>query len=135
MELRTTTLALCFALTLAAAGATSQASAADVIIGAGDESPVHFNVGRALCRAISKSAQAMTCEVERIVGRDAAEPLAVLGNVRDGAIDIGIAPSDWLYHAYNASGPTPEYRNSRTWLGSGSILEFPVPTSAWSCSR
>jgi TRAP transporter TAXI family solute receptor len=105
MELRTTTLALCFALTLAAAGATSQASAADVIIGAGDESPVHFNVGRALCRAISKSAQAMTCEVERIVGRDAAEPLAVLGNVRDGAIDIGIAPSDWLYHAYNASGP------------------------------
>ena len=100
-------LATAFAVAISAAGMASsdRVRAADVIIGAGDESPVHFNVGRALCRAVSKSAQATTCEVERIVGRDAAEPLAVLGNVRDGAIDIGVAPSDWLYHAYNASGP------------------------------
>jgi TRAP transporter TAXI family solute receptor len=106
------------ALMLAAAGATSRANAADVIIGAGEESPVHFNVGRALCRAISKSKQGMSCEVERIVGRDAAEPLAVLGHLRDGAIDIGVAPSDWLYHAYNASGPVEfmdvRFENLRT---------------------
>ncbi len=100
-------LAMAFVVAIFAAGIGSpdRARAADVIIGAGDESPVHFNVGRTLCRAMSKSTQAVSCEVERSVGRDAAEPPAVLGHVRDGAIDIGIAPSDWLYHAYNASGP------------------------------
>ena len=100
-------LALAFVAAISAAGVGSsdRARAADVIIGAGEDSPAHFNVGRALCRAISKSTQAMTCEAERIAGGDAAEPLAVLGNLRDGAIDIGIAPSDWLYHAYTASGP------------------------------
>ena len=93
------------AITIASMGSSDRARAADIIVGAGDGSPVQFNVGRALCRAISKSPQAMSCEVERIVGRDAAEPLAVLGNLRDGTIDMAIAPSDWLYHAYNASGP------------------------------
>ncbi len=42
----------------------------------------------------------------------------MLGNLRDGAIDIGIAPSDWLYHAYNASGPVEfmdvRFENLRT---------------------
>jgi hypothetical protein len=98
-------MAFVIAIVAAGAGSSNRARAADVIIGAGDESPLHFNVGRALCRAISKSTLAMSCEVERIVGGDAAEPLAVLGNLRDGTIDIGIAPSDWLYHAYKASGP------------------------------
>jgi len=107
-------LAMAFVVAISAAGVGSsdRARAADVIIGAGDESPVHFNIGRALCRAISKSKQAMTCAVERIVGGDAAEPLAVLGNLRDGTIDIGVAPSDWLYHAYTASGPV-EFMDAR----------------------
>ncbi len=113
-------MAVVVAIYAAGMGATDRTRAADVIIGAGDESPFHFNVGRALCRAISKSTQAMTCEVERIVGRDAAEPLAVLGNLRDGTIEIGIAPSDWLYHAYNASGPVEfmdvGFENLRTLL-------------------
>ena len=72
-------------------GLPDRARAVDVIVGAGDESPAHFNIGRALCRTISKFAQAMTCEVERIIGRDAAEPLAVLGNVRDGTAATRIA--------------------------------------------
>ena len=120
MRTRMVSLAAVFVVAVLAAGpgSSGQARAADVIIGAGDESPVHFNVGRALCRAISKSAQAMSCEVEKIVGRDAAEQIAVLGNVRDGTIDIGIAPSDWLHHAYNASGPVEfmdvRFENLRT---------------------
>lgn len=105
-------MAIVAALCAVSIGSSDQARAADVIIGTGEESPVHFNVGRALCRAISRSKQAMSCEVERIVGRDAAEPLAVLANLRDGAIDIGVAPSDWLSHAYNASGPV-EFMDAR----------------------
>ncbi len=98
-------MAFVIAIMAAGAGSSNRAHAADLIIGAGDESRLHFNVGRALCRAISKSTNAMTCEAERIAGGDAAEQLAVLGHLRDGTIDIGIAPSDWLYHAYKASGP------------------------------
>ncbi len=113
-------MAIVVAISAAGVGSSDRARAADVIVGTGDESPVHFNVGRALCRAISKSKQAMSCEVERIVGRDAAEPLAVLGHLRDGAIEIGVAPSDWLYHAYNASGPVEfmdvGFENLRTLL-------------------
>ncbi|MHA1599527.1 MAG: TAXI family TRAP transporter solute-binding subunit [Alphaproteobacteria bacterium] len=108
------------AIAVASMGSLDRAHAADVIVGAGDGSPTHFNVGRALCRAISKSPQATSCEVERITGRDAAETLAVLGNLRDGTIDMAIAPSDWLYHAYTASGPVEfmdvKFENLRTLL-------------------
>lgn len=99
------TLAFAIAISASGIGTSGQARAADVIVGAGEESTVHFNVGRALCRALSKSAQAITCEAERIAGGDTTESLAVLGNLRDGTIDIGIAPSDWLHHAYTKSGP------------------------------
>jgi hypothetical protein len=39
------------------------------------------------------------------VGRDAAEPLAVLSAVRNGAIEVGLVGADWQYHAFQASGP------------------------------
>ena len=100
-------LATAFAVAISAAGMASsdRASAADVIIGVGDEAPVHFHVGRAICRAIGTSIEGETCQTERIEGRDAAEPLAVLGEVRNGAIEIGIVQSDWLHHAFTGSGP------------------------------
>ncbi len=100
-------LATAFAVAISAAGMASsdRARAADVIIGVGDEAPVHFHVGRAICRAIGTSIEGETCQTERIEGRDAAEPLAVLGEVRNGAIEIGIVQSDWLHHAFTGSGP------------------------------
>jgi hypothetical protein len=100
-------LATAFVVAISAAGMASsdRARAADVIIGAGDEAPVHFHVGRAICRAISTSIEGETCQAERIEGRDAAEPLAVLGEVRNGAIEIGIVQSDWVHHAFTGSGP------------------------------
>ena len=97
--------ALVVVVSAAAMESSKQARAAEVIVGTGANSPVHYDVGRALCRALATASQPMTCEVERIEGRDAPEPLAVLGEVRNNAIDIGIAPSDWLHHAYNAMGP------------------------------
>jgi hypothetical protein len=100
-------LAAVFVIAISAAGIVSsdRARAAGVIIGAGDEAPVHFHVGRAICRAISTSIEGETCRTERIEGRDAAEPLAVLSEVRNGAIEIGIVSSDWVHHAFTGSGP------------------------------
>ena len=63
------TAALAAAILAAGVGSSDRARAADVIVGAGEDSPLHFNVGRALCRAISKSTKAMTCEAERIAGQ------------------------------------------------------------------
>ncbi len=107
MRIRLVPLAAALVAAISAVGMTSsdRARAADVIIGAGDEAPVHRHLGRAICRAISTSIEGETCRTERIEGRDAAEPLAVLGEVRNGAIEIGIVPSDWVHHAYSGSGP------------------------------
>ena len=115
-------LATAFVVAISAAGVASsdRARAADVIIGAGQEAPVHFHVGRAICRAIRTSIEGKTCQAERIEGRDAAEPLAVLGDVRNGAIEIGIVQSDWVHHAFTGSGPVEfleiGFENLRTLL-------------------
>jgi TRAP transporter TAXI family solute receptor len=79
--------------------------AADLIIGAGAKAQVHASVGRAICRLISKADAGTTCEVAVIEGGDAAEPLAVLSEVRINAIEIGIVQSDWQFHAFQGSGP------------------------------
>jgi len=115
-------LATAFVVAISAAGMASsdRAHAADVIIGAGEGAPVHFHVGRAICRAIRTSIEGKTCQAERIEGRDAAEPLAVLGDVRNGAIEIGIVQSDWVHHAFTGSGPVEflgvGFENLRTLL-------------------
>ncbi len=103
MDHRSIPLVLVLAITLATS--TMSARAADIIIGTGDTARVHYSVGRAMCRQIERQTEAQTCEVLRIEGRDAAEPLAVLSNVRNGAIEVGLVQSDWQYHAFQGTGP------------------------------
>lgn len=81
------------------------AFAADLIVGAGATAQVHTSVGRAICRLIRNANPGKTCEVAEVEGRDAAEPLAVLSEVRNNAIEIGIVQSDWQFHAFQGSGP------------------------------
>ena len=98
---------LAWMVTLLLAGATLPlgAFAADLIIGTGKSADVHASVGRAICRLIQKTNPGTTCEVANIEGRHAAEPIAVLSEVRNNAIEIGIVQSDWQYHAFQGSGP------------------------------
>ena len=105
MGKRTIPLAWMVTLLLAAAAFPVGAVAADVIIGTGATVNVHTSVGRAICRLIQKSDPGTSCEVAAIEGRDAAEPLAVLTEVRNGAIEMGVVQSDWQYHAFQGSGP------------------------------
>ena len=81
------------------------APAADLIIGTGATAKVHTSVGRAICRLIQKSNPGTTCDVASIEGRDASEPIAVLSEVRNNAIEIGIVQSDWQYYAFQGTGP------------------------------
>jgi TRAP transporter TAXI family solute receptor len=92
-------------LLLAAATLPVGAYAADIIIGTGATAGVHTSVGRAICRLIQRANPKTTCEVASVEGRHAAEALAVLSEVRNNAIEIGIVQSDWQYNAFQGSGP------------------------------
>ena len=107
MGKRKTPLALGFAAVLAtmAAGPSPGALAADIIIGAGVSAGVHYDVARAVCRHVQRTIQGVTCEVVRIEGRDAAEPLAVLADVGNNSIEVGLVQSDWQHHAFEGTGP------------------------------
>ena len=105
MGKRTIPLVRMATLLLAVAAFSVGAFAADLIIGTGPTATVHTSVGRAICRLIQKTNPGTTCEVATVEGRHAAEPLAVLTEVRNGAIEIGIVQSDWQYHAFQGTGP------------------------------
>ena len=105
MEKRTIPLTWMVMLFVAVTASSAAARAADLIIGTGTSAKVHTSVGRAICRLIERSNPATSCEVANIDGQDAAEPLAVLSEVRNNAIEIGIVQSDWQYHAFQGTGP------------------------------
>jgi len=81
------------------------ASAADIVVGTAASATDHYNVGRAVCRQIQRSVKGVSCETLRMEGGDAAEPLAVLSDLQNAALELGIVPSDWQYHAVKNSGP------------------------------
>ncbi len=105
MGKRTIPMAWMVTLLLAVAALPIGTFAADLIIGTGTTAGVHTSVGRAICRLLQRTDPGTTCEVAKVEGRHAAEPIAVLTEVRNGAIEIGIVQSDWQYHAFQGSGP------------------------------
>jgi TRAP transporter TAXI family solute receptor len=116
MGKRTTSLAAGFVavLAVAAVAAPTKASAADIFIGTGISSKVHYDVSRAICRHVQRvtnqlylfgKKRQLTCEALAIEGRHAAEPIAILSDVRNGSIEFGLVQSDWQYYAVQGSGP------------------------------
>ncbi len=79
---------------------TPRAVADEVIIGTGSTEGVYYQVGRAICRLVTRNAPGLDCSALPTDGS-----LFNLSNVRGGAIEFGLAQSDWQYHAYNHSGP------------------------------
>jgi TRAP transporter TAXI family solute receptor len=71
-----------------------------VLIGTGSKDGVYYYAGKALCRIINTKVPGVTCEVADTPGS-----LYNLSNVRDGGLDIGVAQSDWQYHAIKGTGP------------------------------
>ena len=79
---------------------TSPAQAEDILIGTGSTSGVYYPAGRAICRLVNRKAEGLTCKAEATPGS-----LHNLSNVAGGALDIGLAQSDWQYHAVTGTGP------------------------------
>ena len=73
-----------------------------ITIGTGGFNGLYFRAGRGICKLVN-SARAQTgllCSVESTAGS-----IYNLNTIRAGGFEIGLAQSDWQYHAYQGSGP------------------------------
>ena len=79
---------------------TAASQAQDIVIGTGSTSGVYYPAGRAICRLVERNVEGLTCSAQPTAGS-----LANLSNLAGGAIEIGIAQSDWQYYAVTGTGP------------------------------
>lgn len=105
------------ALAVAVGGGPVDCAAAGaqfVTIGTGGVTGVYYPAGAAICRQINKTRRdhGIRCTVERTDGS-----VYNLRSVSNGELEMGIAQSDWQYHAYNGTskfeslGPLTELRS------------------------
>jgi len=82
-------------------GAAAGVSAENFItIGTGGVTGVYYPTGGAICRLVNKGRKehGIRCSVESTGGS-----VYNLNTIRAGELDIGVAQSDWQYHAYHGS--------------------------------
>jgi TRAP transporter TAXI family solute receptor len=99
--------------TAAAALATTGQAQTFITIGTGGVTGVYYPTGGAICRLVNKDRKqhGIRCSVESTGGS-----IYNLNTIRAGELDMGVAQSDWQYHAYNGtskfaeSGPDKELR-------------------------
>ncbi|MCP5372587.1 MAG: TAXI family TRAP transporter solute-binding subunit [Hyphomicrobiales bacterium] len=107
---------LALALTAGAAsisGGTSATAAEFITIGTGGVTGVYYPTGGAICRLVNKGRKehGVRCSVESTGGS-----VYNLNTIRAGELDMGVAQSDWQYHAYHGTskfaeaGPDKELR-------------------------
>ena len=95
---RVSTLAAVLAL---GAGLAMPAGAVEFItIGTGGVTGVYYPTGGAICRLVNKTRKqhGVRCSVESTGGS-----VYNINTIRAGELDMGIAQSDWQYHAYNGT--------------------------------
>jgi len=90
-----------FAAALTATGAGVGTAQAEFIkIGTGGQTGVYYQVGQAICRLVSrgKSKHNINCTAPSTGGS-----VANLNAIRAGELAMGVAQSDWQYHAYHGT--------------------------------
>ncbi|WP_299183920.1 TAXI family TRAP transporter solute-binding subunit [uncultured Neptuniibacter sp.] len=86
---------------LAAMGGATTATAQEFItIGTGGVTGVYYPTGGAICRLVNKNRKnhGIRCSVESTGGS-----VYNLNTIRAGELDMGVAQSDWQFHAYNGT--------------------------------
>ena len=88
------------ALGLAVAAPTIGAEQTFVTIGTGGVTGVYYPTGGAICRLVNKGRKThgIRCSVESTGGS-----VYNLNTIRAGELDMGVAQSDWQFHAYNGT--------------------------------
>ncbi|MBL4719628.1 MAG: TAXI family TRAP transporter solute-binding subunit [Alphaproteobacteria bacterium] len=80
--------------------AQSSGAAEFVTIGTGGVTGVYYPTGGAICRLVNKNRKShgIRCSVESTGGS-----VYNINTIRAGELDMGVAQSDWQYHAYNGT--------------------------------
>ncbi len=106
----------------AAALAASGAIAAQqfITIGTGGITGVYYPTGGAICRLVNKGRKThgVRCSVESTGGS-----VYNINTIRAGELDMGVAQSDWQYHAYNGTG-------KKSFIEAGPFPRIPRPSSS-----
>ena len=76
-----------------------------VTIGTGGVTGVYYPTGGAICRLVNKTRKehGIRCSVESTGGS-----VYNLNTIREGELDMGVAQSDWQYHAYHGTSKFEE---------------------------
>ncbi|MHA1524080.1 MAG: TAXI family TRAP transporter solute-binding subunit, partial [Alphaproteobacteria bacterium] len=86
-------------------GATVAAGTAQaqtfVTIGTGGQTGVYYQVGGAICRLVNRASKENNIKCTFTTGGSVAN----INGIRAGDLDLGVAQSDWQYHAYNGTDP------------------------------
>jgi TRAP transporter TAXI family solute receptor len=88
---------------IAGAAMVSSAALADtnIVIGTGGETGVYYQVGGAICRLVNRGSGDHGIKCTHTTGGSVAN----INGIRRGDLDLGVAQSDWQYHAYNGTAP------------------------------
>ena len=90
---------------LLASTASVQADETFVTIGTGGQTGVYYVVGQSICKLVNRGAKdhGIKCTAPSTGGS-----IANVNAIREGSMDMGVAQSDWQYHAYNGTSKFEE---------------------------
>lgn len=91
---------LASAVSLLSVGQIQAAEKSFVTIGTGGVTGVYYPTGGSICRLVNKGKKehGVRCSVESTGGS-----VYNINTIRAGELDMGVAQSDWQYHAYNGT--------------------------------
>ncbi|WP_299617507.1 TAXI family TRAP transporter solute-binding subunit [Pelagibius sp.] len=101
IALKSTVLGLSAAALLAAAPAELQADEKFVTIGTGGQTGVYYVVGGSICKLVNRGTKNHNIKCTHTTGGSVAN----INGIRAGDLDLGVAQSDWQFHAYNGTAP------------------------------
>ncbi|MCR9137580.1 MAG: TAXI family TRAP transporter solute-binding subunit [Alphaproteobacteria bacterium] len=84
-----------------AMGSSALAEEKFVTIGTGGQTGVYYQVGGAICRLVNRGSKDHEIKCTHTTGGSVAN----INGIRTGDLDLGVAQSDWQYHAYNGTAP------------------------------
>jgi TRAP transporter TAXI family solute receptor len=113
MSIQKLALSTALAAGLGLVAVTTASAQSFITIGTGGVTGVYYPTGGAICRLVNKGRKehGIRCSVESTGGS-----VYNLNTIRAGELDMGVAQSDWQYHAYNGTskfedqGPNKDLR-------------------------
>jgi len=93
--------ASCISALFFGAGVSTASAETFVTIGTGGQTGVYYQVGGAICRLVNRGNKDHDIKCTHTTGGSVAN----INGIRNGDINMGVAQSDWQYHAYNGTSP------------------------------